>query len=292
MFAAISRSVGIPAGAIVAALALACAAGAQTPKPSPSPSPMPTAAAFSARAHANVTLVTQSSTLSASLQLGVAQRANLTRIDILSATSDTMPLPPITVTAVLDRGANTITLWNDSSKQYRVQPFLPRAAASAAPRPGVSPRPSASPRAQSLIPRGRSPFADLDVLALTLKMTGHTTTSGLPTTGLSFDLQVQRKVDKAASHVVATTQLADEFPVFPMTLDVSVEPGMTPTTAKLSFAVDDLTRATPPLERFRVPAGYTETSSLMNVIFSGRARPSTSPMPMPMPMPSPSPSPR
>ena len=278
MFGAIGRQAAVSAGAILAAFALACAAGAQTPKPSPSPAP--TVVAFSAHAHANVTVVAQGNTFSGSLQLGVAQRTNLTRIDILSVKSDTIPIPPLTVTAVIDRGANTLTVWNDATKQYRVQPFLPRAAASASPRPSPSPSPRASAR-PGLFPRGRSPFADLDVLSLTLKMTGHTTTSGLPTTGLSFDLQVQRKADKMPSHVVATTQLADDFPVFPMSLDVSVEPGMAPINAKLSYAVDDLTRTAPPLEHFKVPAGYTEASSLLAVIFPGRFTPMPSPSPSP-----------
>jgi hypothetical protein len=286
MFAAIARRMGIPAGAILAAVALGHTAGAQTPKPSPSP--VPTPVAFSAHAHANVTVVTQSATFTGSLQLGVAQRTNLTRIDILSVKSDTIPIPPLTVTAVLDRGANTLTVWNDTTKQYRVQPFLPRAAASASPRPSPSPRPSTSPRPPRPFARGRSPFADLEVLSLTLKMTGHTTTSGLPTTGLSFDLQVQRKVDKAPSHVTATAQVADDFSAFPMTLDVSVEPAMAPVTAKLSYAVDDLTRTAPPLDRFKVPAGYTEASSLLAVIFQRYP----TPMPSSMPSPSPSPTPR
>jgi hypothetical protein len=150
----------------------------------------------------------------------------------------------------------------------------------------MSPRPNTSPRP---VTRGRSPLADLDVLALTLKMTGHTTTSGLPTTGLSFDLQVQRKSDKTVSHVTATTQMADDYLVFPMTLDVSVEPGMVPVSAKLSYAVDDLTRDTPPLGRFTIPAGYTEASSLMSVLFQRRSTPAPSSMPMSMPSPSPSP---
>ena len=293
MLEAIGRRAGISAGAILAMFVLAHAAGAQTPKPSPSPAPA--VAAFSAHAHANVTVIAQGTTFTGSVQLGVAQRTNLTRIDILSVKSDSIPIPPLTVTAVLDRGANTLTVWNDTTKQYRVQPFLPRAAASASPRPSAapSPRPSSSPR-PGPFPRGRSPFADLDVLSLTLKMTGHTTTSGLPTTGLSFDLQVQRKADKTPSHVTATTQLADEFSAFPMTLDISVEPGMVPVSAKLSYAVDDLTRTAPPLDRFKVPDGYTEASSLPAVIFgrSSMPRPMSSGMPMPMPMPSPSHSPR
>lgn len=295
MFETVRRRVGVAAGVVLAAVALADAAGAQTARPRTSPSPAASPVAFSARAHANVTVVTQGSTFSGSLQLAVAQRTNLTRIDILSVKSDTIPIPPLTVTAVLDRGANTLTVWNDTTKQYRVQPFLPRSLASGSPRPSASTQPSSSPRASASaaparpVARGHSPFADLDVLSLTLKMTGHTTTSGLPTTGLSFDLQVQRKVDKMLSHVTATTQLADEFAVFPMTLDVSVEPGMIPVSAKLSYAVDDLTRTAPPLERFAIPAGYTEASSLPAVLFGRRSAPMPTSSAPPVPAPSPSP---
>jgi hypothetical protein len=287
MFGAIGRRAWLLGGAVLAVFAVAHAAGAQTPKPSPSPAP--TAVAFSAHAHANVTVVTQGTTFTGSLQLGVAVRTNLMRFDILSVKSDSIPIPPLSVTAVLDRGANTLTVWNDTTKQYRVQPFLPRAAASALPRP-PSPSASTSPRPRAPFPRGRSPLADLEVLSLTLKMTGHTTTSGLPTTGLSFDLQVQRKADKMPSHVMATTQVADEFSALPMTLDVSVEPGMAPVSAKLSYAVDDLARSAPPLDSFKVPAGYTEAPSLLAVIFQRGSMPR--PMPSAMPMPSPSPSPR
>ena len=56
-----------------------------------------------------------------------------------------------------------------------------------------------------------------------------------------------------------------------------------------TYAVDDLTRTAPPLERFRVPAGYTEASSLLAVIFgrSSIPRPMSSSMPSPSPLPSP-----
>jgi hypothetical protein len=100
---------------------------------------------------------------------------------------------------------------------------------------------------------------------------------------------VQRKSDKTISHVTATTQLADEYMVFPMTLDLAVEPGMVPVNAKLSYAVDDLSRDTPSLDRFRVPAGYTEASSLTSVLFQRRSTPAPSSVPMTAPSPSPSP---
>jgi len=103
-----------------------------------------------------------------------------------------------------------------------------------------------------------------------MKLIGHTMTLGIPTTGMSFDLQVRNKGDKATSHVSATTQLADEFAAFPMTLDLSVEPGAAPFSAKIAYAVDDLTREVPAATRFAVPAGYAEAPSLIGVIFPGR----------------------
>ena len=260
--------------AMLPALALASAAGAQTAPPSPSPLPASAAGGFAAHAHANATVVVQGATYTGFVQLAVAQRATLTRVDVLSLRSDSFPIPPITATVVIDRRANTLTVWSDATKQYRVQPFVPTPARSASPQPRPTARPSASP---SPAVRGTSPFAKLDVLELTVKLTGHTTTAGLPTTGLAFDLQVRNKGDVATSHVAATAQIADDYTAFPVTLDLSLEPGTVPFGAKLSYAVDDLTPGVPPLSRFAIPAGYTEASSLMTVIFPRRPSPAPSP---------------
>jgi hypothetical protein len=263
----------IVACASIPVIVLAGAAGAQTPKPSPTPAPTP--AGFSAHAHANLTVVAQGNTYAGAVQLAVAQRTDLTRIDVLSVKSDSFPVPPLTVTVVIDRRANTLTAWSDSTKQYRVQPFLPRTEPSATPRPNATARPSATPRPAQ---RGSSPFSKLDVLDVTLRLTGHTTTAGLPTTGLAFDLQVRNKGERAASHLSATAQVADDYAAFPVTLEVSLEPGAAPFGAKLSYAVDDLTRGVPAMASFQVPAGYTEASSLMTVIFP--RRPSAAPTPV------------
>lgn len=264
------------ASGVLAAGVLGATAGAQTPKPSPSPPPPPPPpAGFSAHAHANVTVTAQGGLYDGSAQLGVSQRTGLIRIDVLSLKSDTFPIPPITVTAIVDRRANTITLWNDTTKQYRVQPFLPR--------PSPSPRASATPTAAPARPRARgvSPFSTLDVLDVSLKLSGHTTTAGIATTGLIFDLQVRKKGDTASSHVTATTQLADDFTAFPMTIDLSLEPGAAPFSAHLAYAVDDLTPSAPPVAAFRIPAGYTEARSLMNVLFPARPPALRSPSPRP-----------
>jgi hypothetical protein len=263
----------VAACALLPVLAAWSSAGAQTPPASPAPT-APASAGFAAHAHANVTVVVQGATYTGSAQLGVAQRAGLTRVDVLSLRSDSFPVPPITVTVVIDRRANTLTAWSDATKLYRVQPFVPAPARSATPRPRATSRPTATP---SPAVRGTSPFAKLDVLEVSLKLTGHTTTAGLPTTGLAFDLQVRNKGEQATSHVAATAQIADDYIAFPVTLDLSLEPGAAPFGAKLSYAVDDLTNTVPPPSRFAIPAGYTEASSLMSVIFPRRASPVPSP---------------
>jgi hypothetical protein len=278
----------VAAWAAVPVFVVAGYAGAQTPQPSATPAAAPAAAAFSAHAHANVTVVTASGTYGGSAQLGVAQRANQTRIDLLSLRSDSIPVPPISVTVVIDRGANTLTAWSDTTKLYRVQPFLPGTRAGASPRPGATPtrRPTATPSPSATAApraRGTSPFAKLDVLSATVKLTGHTTTAGLPTTGLSLDLQVQNRGDKAPTHISGTTQLADDYAVFPMTVDLSLEPGTAGFSAKLAYAVDDFTRGLPPAATFTVPAGYTEAPSLLGVIFPGRSPAGRMPAPSPSP---------
>ena len=279
----------VPRAGIFALLSVAVytgTAGAQTATPSPAPAATPIP--FSAHAHANLTVVAQGTTYAGDVRFALAQRTNLTRIDVLSVKSDAFPLPPLTATAVIDRSANTVTIWSDATKQYYVQPFVPRLGASPSPTPRASARPTATPRAER---RVTSPFAGLEILDVSLKLTGHTTTAGVPTTGLAFDLQVRKKGDQATSHVVASTQLADEFAIFPMTLDVSLEPGTVPFSAKLAYAVDDLTRAVPPLSSFQVPAGYKRASSIFSVLFPPGTNMIPPPMRPPSPRPSPTPSP-
>jgi hypothetical protein len=255
-------------GAAVCAVALAAlgrpAAGEMpTPVPTPmstaAPSPTPSLAPYqpglSAHAHGMITLVGQNKTVTASVDLAMAERPNLIRVDILSVKSDAMPLPPIMLTAVFDRRVNTVTVWSPLTKRYHVQTFLPQ------PTPTVNPKATPPPMV-----RPTSLLSMLDVLAITIKMTGHTITAGVPTTGLSFDLQVAKKGEAAPTHVVATIQIVDNSVMFPMTIDASIEPGNSPQRASLAYAVDELTRGLPPLSRFTVPHGYMPTDSIGGVI--------------------------
>lgn len=252
-------------GMILAACVACVGVPRQPVSAAPSPSPVPSPIAFSARAHASVSGTAQSTAMSGTAQFGIAQRGDLTRIDLLAFKTDATAVPPLSLTLVVDRRASTLTVWNDTAKTYYVQPFSVRLGTSASPSPAPSPSPSAgaSPRP----PNPVSPFKRLEVLDLSLHLIGHTTTIGVATTGLALDLNVKDAGDPAVSHLTAMTQLADDFAAFPMTLDVAVEPGTAPFHAKLSYAVDEFTRGVPAAARFAIPVGYAKASSLLAVVF-------------------------
>jgi hypothetical protein len=244
------------------ALAGALPAGAQTmPVPAPSPAPV----AFSAHAHANVTVTAQSNTYDVRMQMAVAQRDRFTRFDILSIRSTSVPVPSSAFTFVLDRVANTVTVWNDTAKTFYTQSVVPSLPG---PTPGRSP---ASP----FPPSARSPFADLEILSVTFALANHTTTAGLATTGLVMNADFKKKGAAATSHLTATTQLADDFAAFPVSIDAHVDPGTSAFSGRFSYLVDDFTRAVPASISFTVPAGYAQAESLV-AVFLGRPVRSTS----------------
>ncbi len=256
---------------------LGAAAGAQTAMPSAAPTPL----AFTAHAHAGVTVGMADRSVGGQAALGVSQRANLTRVDVISLTTDAIALPPIKFTAVIDRSARTLTVWNDTTKTYYVQRFAV-APPTSTPAARATPAPTPVPIGAF---GGRSPFANLEVLDVSLKMTGHTTTAGLPSTGLAFDLHVARKGAKTPMHLITTMQLSDEYAAFPLSIDATVEPGEMQAPAKFSYAVDDLTRTVPAIAAFRTPAGYRRARSILAVILNGSkvrfGNPPASPSPAP-----------
>jgi hypothetical protein len=250
-----ARAVPIAAWGVFAVVALGSGAVAQTGTPRPAaPSPSPTPLAFTARAHADITVVATDRTITGSAVLGMSQRANLTRVDIISVKTDAIPLPPISGTFVIDRSARTVTAWSGVTKRYYVSRMSP------------SPSPGPTPTPQGLFV-GTSFLAGLDVMDVSLKLTGHTTTAGIATSGLAIDAHFAKKGSLQVVHATATTQLADEYGAFPMTIDATLDRGGSQ-SLKVSYAVDELTRALPAAAGFHVPAGYTKATSMMGVIFS------------------------
>jgi len=252
-----ARAVSIAAWGVFAVVALGSAAGAQsgTPRPAP-PNPSPTPLAFTARAHASITVVTNDRTITGSAVLGMSQRANLTRVELISVKTDAVPLPPISATFVVDRSARTVTAWSDATKRYYVSRMSPS--------PSAGPTPT--PKPQGLFV-GTSFLAGLDVMDVSVKLTGHTTTAGIATSGLAIDAHFAKKGSLNVVHATGTTQLADEYGAFPLTIDLSLDPGGSQ-SLKLSYAVDELTRAVPAAAGFRVPVGYTKATSMMGVVLN------------------------
>jgi hypothetical protein len=245
---------------VVALVAIGSIAAAPTPAPKPRATPRatPTPLAFTARGHADISLSFGDRDVSGTAELGMSQRANLTRFDVISVHSDALPLPPITLTVVIDRTARIATVWSGMTKQFYVQRFT------VSPGPGPTPKPSPFP-----LFVGRSPFANLDVLDMRMRLTGHGTTADIATTGLEFEAHFANKGSNKIAHVTATTQLADEYGGFPMAIELGFDSTGSTQTAKMSYGVDSLTRAVPNLAGFLVPAGYTRASSVLAVILTG-----------------------
>ncbi len=185
--------VRVVAGGVFALAALGSAVNAQTGTPRPAaPSPSPTPLAFTARAHADVTVVSSGRTITGSVVMGMSQRANLTRVDIISVQTDAIPLPPISASFVVDRSARTVTGWSAATKKYYVQRMAP----------SPSPGPTPTPKPQGLF-AGTSFLAGLDVMDVSVKLTGHTTTAGLPTSGLAIDAHFAKKGSLTVVHATA-----------------------------------------------------------------------------------------
>jgi len=248
-------------GAILAGT-VAAAPAAMTPVPEATPvsaSPRATATAapaFSAHAHVNFTAGANGA-VTGDAQLVVLQRANLTRVELLSVHSDAMALPPIAGTILFDRASRTVTVWNDRSRRYYAQHIGPNTFGPS-PRPAAAPTPPVAPQASAL--------RDLDVLEFSMKLTEHTMTAGLPATGLAIELRVAPHGSHASAHVTATTLIADDYAFFPLTLDLSADVTPGDRTAHLTYAVDSWQPALPPLTMFRVPPGYVRASSLFAVL--------------------------
>ena len=260
-------AVPITVWGVFAVVALGSAAGAQSGTPRPAtPSPSPTPLAFTARAHADITVVTTDRTITGSAVLGMSQRANLTRVDVISLKTDVIPLPPISATFVVDRSARTVTAWSNVTKRYYVSRMSP----------SPSPGPATTPKPQGLFV-GTSFLAGLDVMDVSVKLTGHTTTAGIATSGLAIDAHFAKKGSTNVVHGTATTQLADDYGAFPLTIDVALDPGGAQ-SLKLSYAVDELTRAVPAATGFRVPAGYAKATSMIGVVLNSK-RPAGQPSP-------------
>jgi molybdate transport system substrate-binding protein len=240
--------------------------------------PSPTPLAFSAHAHATFTAKSSTRILSGTVRLAIAQRGNLSRVDILSMKSDGMPLPPslFQLTLVVDRTARTVTMWSDSTKKYHVQ--------------SIPVSPLSSPMATS---SQTSPLSSLDLFEFSMNLAGHTTTMGFHTTDFAFKMKLRAKGQAVTTHIAGAMNLAEDFQWFPITLDFSVTTGTSSSGMKIVYLLDDLKAELPPGDPFAVPAGYTQSASFLDVFMhvptalpTPGATPTTAPGTVPQPVPS------
>jgi molybdate transport system substrate-binding protein len=238
------------------------------------PSPTPTPQVFSAHAHATFTAKSSTRILSGTIRLAIAQRGNLSRVDILSMKSDGMPLPPslFQLTLVVDRTARTVTMWSDSTKKYHVQ--------------SIPVSPLSSPMATS---SQTSPLSSLDLFEFSMNLAGHTTTMGFHTTDFAFKMKLRAKGQAVTTHIAGAMNLAEDFQWFPITLDFSVTTGTSSSGMKIVYLLDDLKAELPPGDPFAVPVGYTQSASFLDVFMHvptalptpGATAPGTVPQPVP-----------
>ena len=256
------------------------AANAQDMAP-PSASPSAAPVGFSGRAHITVSFPFQTSRMTAGARIIVEQSDQLTRVDLVSVDQSILPVQIPRVTFVVNRGANMVTAWNDTARVYYTQSFLPKqfgGFARPAPAPGMPARPSRPER---------SMLATIDLLTFDLRLTGHTTTAGIATTGLAFDMKVRQHGKMELMHVTGTVQIADDFAFFPVSIQSQIAGNGLATPATFVYAVDSFDRQAPPPEAFTVPDGYREAPSLIGV-FMGVARRTPAPSPLPIPSVTPS----
>jgi hypothetical protein len=232
-------------------------ASAQDAPASAPPSPEP--AGFSGRAHITLRIPSQGSTVTAGAGVAVSQREQLTRIDLLSVDASALPIRIPPLTCVIDRRANTITVWNDAAHLYHTQSFLP-AAFGGSGRP--TPAPDASPRQSRA---ERSMLADLDVLTFNLRLTGHARTAGIASTGLAFDAKARQRGKTAIVHLSGTMQIANDSALFPVAFQAQVSVNSL-APSRVSYLVDAFERHPPPPETFVVPSGYREAATFGEVL--------------------------
>jgi len=108
------------------------------------------------------------------------------------------------------------------------------------------------------------PLRDYRAFSASLTLTGHGTTNGHPTTGVSFSLHRQERTGEPLD-IHGTLKLADDLDEIPVQLTANMQGagGLPPSGLRLDFTSVD--RNTPSENDFAVPAGYTKAAKLTDV---------------------------
>jgi hypothetical protein len=183
------------------------------------------------------------------------------------ALSATSLFPPGGFTVVFDRAQHTYTVWSPSKHTYFTS------APSAGP-------PSANPAVAATAAIGETndflhaftalkALRNMRVFAVSLALTGHGTTNGHPTTGLSYDLKRQEQTGDLLD-IAGGLKLADDLDEIPVQLIANVKgaPGGAPPSA-IQLDLTSVDRHAPSQDAFIVPAGFTKASQISDVFGRG-----------------------
>jgi hypothetical protein len=211
--------------------------------------------------------------------MGVAVERNgdRTRFDIRSVDAPVSPFRFDGLTILVDGHAQQVTVWNSVSQTYFTQSLVPGLTASPASTP--TPRPSARPSRPE-----RSPIADLDLLALDIRLGERRLVLGMPSTGLTMDARVRRRGTSSVMRLTGSTQIADTYAFFPLTVALTASRDNV-AVLRLAYGVDAYQPAVPPDADFAIPDGYRLAPNVFAVI---NAPPAVRPSPAPAPSSTPS----
>jgi hypothetical protein len=184
-----------------------------------------------------------------------------------SALSSTSLFPPGGYTVVFDRANHTYTVWSSSKHTFFTSA------------PSVTP-PSNNPAVAATTAIGETSdllhafsaakvLRDYRVFTASLALTGHDTTNGHPTTGLTYGLKRQERTGDLLQ-VHGTLKLADDLDELPVQWTADVQGagnGAPPSAIKVDLTSID--RTAPGLGDFAVPAGYTRASQMSDVFGHG-----------------------
>jgi hypothetical protein len=201
------------------------------------------------------------------------QRGQQVRIDVLSlgipgmdptlnAALGTQLFPPGGFSFVYDRDTSKYLVWSPSKRSFYEGTFAAPAAAggngSGAPKPVATPAAPANPFAFA------KELKQLKVLSIEVSLSGHSTTNGHPTTGITY--QLNREDDKGqATNIHGGIQFADDLDGMPVQLTAAFKGQGAPESA-LRLDLTDLARRDSPLGDFRAPADFTHAASLADVL--------------------------
>ncbi len=187
-----------------------------------------------------------------------------------SAMSATSLFPAGGYSVVFDRRNRTYTVWSPSKHTYFTSPANAPPAASSNPAVAAT---TAIAETGDLLHSFAAAKAlrDYRVFSASINLTGHGTTNGHPTTGLTYAIKRQERTGDLLS-IAGSMKLADDLDEIPVQLVANVQGagnGAPPGTIRVDLTSID--RNAPSGDDFTVPAGYTRASQLSDVF--GRTLP-------------------